>query len=206
MVLAFPECYINRIRKFVAFSKCIGMHFCCAVYHWFVSFFFLAVFHYMVLPHFIHWTNWRAFGFCFSSFWRLHINMFLITGCEAAGPYVRVCLMLYETATLFSKGAVPFCLNHSQSNGFWLLCIATDTWYCPFFCLVVAQSCPTLCDPMDYSPNRLLYPWDSPSKNTGVGCHFLLQGIFPTQGSNPRLLHCRQILYSLNLQGSPSLA
>ena len=31
-------------------------------------------------------------------------------------------------------------------------------------------------------------------KNTGVGCHFLLQGIFPTQGSNPRLLHCRQIL------------
>ena len=34
--------------------------------------------------------------------------------------------------------------------------------------------------------------WDSPGKNTGVGCHFLLQGIFPTQGSNPGLLHCRQ--------------
>ena len=41
---------------------------------------------------------------------------------------------------------------------------------------------------------RLQCPWDSPGKNTGVGCHFLLQGIFPTQGSNPGLLHCRQML------------
>ena len=37
------------------------------------------------------------------------------------------------------------------------------------------QSCPTLCNPRDSSPNRLLCPWDSPGKNTGVGCHFLLQ-------------------------------
>ena len=41
-------------------------------------------------------------------------------------------------------------------------------------------------------PTRLLCPWDSPGKNTGVGCHFLLQGIFPTQESNPGLPHCRQ--------------
>ena len=47
----------------------------------------------------------------------------------------------------------------------------------------VAQSCPTLCDPMDCSL-RLLHLWDSPGKNTGVGCHFLLQEIFPTQGLN----------------------
>ena len=38
-------------------------------------------------------------------------------------------------------------------------------------------------------------PWDSPSKNTGVGCYFLSQGIFPIQGSKPHLLHCRQILH-----------
>ena len=37
------------------------------------------------------------------------------------------------------------------------------------------QSCPTLCDPIDRQPNRLHSPWDSPGKNTGVGCHFLLQ-------------------------------
>ena len=44
-------------------------------------------------------------------------------------------------------------------------------------------------------PVRLLCPWDSPGKNTGVCCHLLLQGIFPTQESNPCLLHSRQILY-----------
>ena len=42
---------------------------------------------------------------------------------------------------------------------------------------------------------RLLCPWNSSDKNTGVTCHFLLQGIFPTQGSNPCLLHGRQFLY-----------
>ena len=53
------------------------------------------------------------------------------------------------------------------------------------------------------SPTRLLHPWGCPGKNTGVGCHFLLQGIFPTQGSNPGLLHWRQMLYPLSHQGSP---
>ena len=50
------------------------------------------------------------------------------------------------------------------------------------------QSCLTVCDPMDCSPPGSS-PWDFPGKNTGVGCHFLLQGIFPTQGSNPHLFH-----------------
>ena len=49
----------------------------------------------------------------------------------------------------------------------------------------------------------LLCPWDFPGKSTGVECHFLLQGIFPTQGSIPGLLHCRQTLYRLSHQGSP---
>ena len=43
-------------------------------------------------------------------------------------------------------------------------------------------------------------PWNSPGKNSGVGCHFLLQGIFPTQGSNPGHLHCGQTLYQLSHQ------
>ena len=51
---------------------------------------------------------------------------------------------------------------------------------------------------------RVLCPWDSPDKNTGVSCHFLLQGIFLYQGSNPGLLHCRQISYHLSYQGSPA--
>ena len=54
--------------------------------------------------------------------------------------------------------------------------------------------------------SRLLCPWDSPGKNIGVGCHFLLWGIFWTQGSNMHLLqlrHCRQILSPLSYLGSP---
>ena len=58
----------------------------------------------------------------------------------------------------------------------------------------IAQSCPTLCDPMDCSPPGSSVHGILPGKNTGVGCHFLLQGIFPTQGSNPSLPHCRQML------------
>ena len=69
--------------------------------------------------------------------------------------------------------------------------------------VLVAQSCLTLHDPIDCSAARLLCPWDSPGKNTGVGNHSLLQEIFPTQGLNPGLSRCRQILYHLSHQGSP---
>ena len=56
----------------------------------------------------------------------------------------------------------------------------------------VAQSYPTLCD------HGLFSPWNSPGQNTGVGSLFLLQGIFPTQGSNPGIPHCGEILYQLS--------
>ena len=52
-------------------------------------------------------------------------------------------------------------------------------------------------------PQGLHNPWNSPDQNTGVGSRSLLQGIFPTQGSNPGLLHCRQIVYHLSHKGSP---
>ena len=68
--------------------------------------------------------------------------------------------------------------------------------------VLVAHLCPALCNPMDCKPTRLLRPGDFPGKNTGVGCHFLLQGILPTQGLSPSLLHRRQILYHLSYQES----
>ena len=52
-------------------------------------------------------------------------------------------------------------------------------------------------------PHGLYSPWNSPGQNTGVGSLSLLQKIFPIQGLNPGLLHCRQILYQLSYQGSP---
>ena len=55
--------------------------------------------------------------------------------------------------------------------------------------------------PHGLQPARILCPWDSPGKNTGVGCQFHLQGIFPTQGSNPGFLHCRLILLTTKPPG-----
>ena len=61
-----------------------------------------------------------------------------------------------------------------------------------------AQSCSTLCDPIDCRPPGSSVHGDSPGKNPRVDGHALLQGIFLTQGSNPGVPHCRQILYILN--------
>ena len=66
-------------------------------------------------------------------------------------------------------------------------------------CMKSLQLYLTLCDPMDHRPPIIaLCPWDSPDKNTGVGCHALLQGIFPTPGLKSESLtslHWRQVLY-----------
>ena len=82
--------------------------------------------------------------------------------------------------------------------------IYTCVCVCARTCLVT-QLCLTFCNPMDCSPPGSSVHEDSPGKNTRVGCHALLQGIFPTQGSNPGLLLYRQILYCLSHQGSPRI-
>ena len=67
-----------------------------------------------------------------------------------------------------------------------------------YVCVLVTQQCPTLC-------GAIVCPWYFLGKNTGVGSHSLLQGIFPTQGWNPGLPHRRQILYHLCYLGSRCL-
>ena len=65
-------------------------------------------------------------------------------------------------------------------------------------CLLSSSAVSNSLRPHELQPSRRLCPWNFPGKNTGMGCHFLLQGIFPTQGSNlflPSLLHCRRLLY-----------
>ena len=66
---------------------------------------------------------------------------------------------------------------------------------------LVAQLCLSLLDPMDCRPPASSVHGDSPGKNTGVGFHSLLQGIFLTHRSNLGLWHCRQIIYHLSHQG-----
>ena len=63
----------------------------------------------------------------------------------------------------------------------------------------------TLCNFMKFSPPDSSVHEDSPCKNSGVGCHALLQGISLTQGLSPGLPHCRQILYRVSHQGSPRI-
>ena len=68
-----------------------------------------------------------------------------------------------------------------------------------FYCECQLLSCVLLFATL-WQPTRVLCPWDSPGKNTGMGCHSLFQGTFLTQGSNPSLLHCRWIPYRLSHQ------
>ena len=108
--------------------------------------------------------------------------------------------------------------QNSRQDGKWGCGVPADSvvweavWYLmPFYHSVtdsdhlskssqVAQSCPTFWDPMDCSLPGSSVHGIFPGKSTGVVCHFLLQGIFPTQGSNPGLQRCRQTLYHLSHQ------
>ena len=76
-------------------------------------------------------------------------------------------------------------------------------YFCIYICIccLVAKPCPALLQPRGLWPTKFLCPWDFPGKNTGVGCHFLLQGIFLTQGLNPHLLHWQSDSLPLNHQG-----
>ena len=76
-----------------------------------------------------------------------------------------------------------------------------EMWW--IYLYMLSHSVVSFCDPMDCG---FSVHGDSPGKNTGAGCHALLQVIFPTQGLNPVLLHCRQILYHLSHQGSPDIS
>ena len=67
----------------------------------------------------------------------------------------------------------------------------------------VSESCPVMSDSL--RPHGLYIPWNYVGQNTGMGSSSLLQGVFPTQGSNPCLPHCQEILYQLSHQGSPRI-
>ena len=96
---------------------------------------------------------------------------------------------------------------HPPSNWF----LKRYSWYLVYATIIperkeseseVTQSRPTRHDPMDSHLHQASPSMGFSGKSSGVGCHFLLQGIFPTQGSNPGLPHCRQTLYHLSHKGS----
>ena len=111
-----------------------------------------------------------------------------LPGCLLSGLLVIIFLSLHFISFTALTNFPSFHLVDSTSFIFCSLCMCYRAW-----------SCLTL---QPHEPTRLLCPWDFQGKNTGVGCHFLLQEIFPTQGLNPGLPHCRQMLYLLSHRGS----
>ena len=105
----------------------------------------------------------------------------------------------YRGSTWNSAPNMPSvqCISLNMLRSIVRVCVCV----CSCACYVTSVVSDSL-QPYGLQPTRFLYPWDSPAKNTGVGCHNFLQGILPTQGSNLRLLqllHCRRILYCLQI-------
>ena len=98
----------------------------------------------------------------------------------------------------------PF-LSCSFSVSLAHICMCVCVCVCVCMLCLAAKSCLTLCDPIDCSPLGSFVHGILQAENTGVGYHALLQGIFPTQGSNSDLPCYRQILYQLSHQGSPEI-
>ena len=115
--------------------------------------------------------------------------------CASTELHLYLCDYWNEISLKYEvdEGLTALCSLITGTNEESLTCLGTQC----VSCSVVSDSF----QPHGLQPAKLLWPWNSPGKNTGVGCHRLLQRIFPTQGSNPRLLHCRQILYGLSHLG-----
>ena len=106
--------------------------------------------------------------------------------------------MIYPQSSLVDPG--QFFLAVSIIDHIPVTSVLLSGYVCVWVCVCVCVSHPVISDslwPHRLWPTRLLYPWNSPGKNTGVGCHSLFYGFFLTQASNPCFLHCRQILYHL---------
>ena len=125
---------------------------------------------------------------------------------DSGYAFLGTCFFLLSLAPWFQTGSFkdyiyPSGIEKTQINTEYNeLCMkACSNAKWKWSCSVVSDSM----RPYGLQPTRLLHPWGFPGKGAGVDCHFLLQGIFPTQESNPGLPHCRQMLYRLSHQGSP---
>ena len=125
--------------------------------------------------------------------------------CQPLGPSL---FLLCSLNSAFGQHNNPsFSGLYLWANGVswhWTVQITICCWC---YCCSVIELCPTptLLRSPGLWPTRLLHPWDFPGKNTGVGCHFLLQGILPTHGLNPCLLHWQADSLPLSHQGNPNL-
>ena len=116
-------------------------------------------------------------------------------GCSSDTTQLSQCLFLSESYAETSEFIFGVCRRGSRMNS--IIMTMRETLITTFALSHFSRVQP-FATPWTIYSTRFLCPWGSPGKNTAVGCHFLFQGIFPTQGLNPRLLcllYCRQILY-----------
>ena len=154
----------------------------------------LIVFVCFVVPLFLYF---HAFFLCNLMIFFSSMLTFLSFCISTIGLFFTLRLM-YNNITVYLKlitSLIPF-----RSSTFLLFPpFYISLLMCACMCAKWLESCLTLCDPVDSSVHaRFLCPWDSSVKNTGLGCHALFQGIFPTQGSNHvSYVSCigRQVLY-----------
>ena len=118
------------------------------------------------------------------------------------GPGTKILHALGQLACLNKRShTLQIRLDSAKSKFINSLIILNSAGMC-----LLAQSCPTLCDPVDCSPPGSSVHGNSPDKNARVDCHALLQGIFATLGLNPGLPHYKRILHHLSHQGNPYVA
>ena len=151
----------------------------------------------------LYWGR-RQTVWVMSHVWVISSQFFCCSVSTQLGQVKEWAWVLRETGLITDETYIQNRAEHSQGRRFaeqlgpkstsWKT-ILTGWW---FSHLVVFNSY----DPVDCSPPVSSVHGDFPGKNTGMGCHFLFQGIFPTQELNPGLLHCRQILYQLSYEGS----
>ena len=129
---------------------------------------------------------------------------------EVLGSWILAWRILSITLPVCKMSAIVWHFEHSLALLFFGIGMKTDFFqfcgYCWVFqicCHIVSESCSVVSNSLQ--PHGLWSPWNSLGQNTGVGSLSLLQGIFPTQRSNPGLPHCRQILSQLSHMGSPLL-
>ena len=128
----------------------------------------------------------------------LYLKMFSV-------PYVLICIMsfwfkcyLISIVTSLTNNilGVSFIISNQMEKFYFNFGLTFNA------CMLSLQLCSTL-QPHELQPTRLICPQNSLGKNIGMGSHFLLQGIFLTQGSNRGFLHCKQIPYCLHHQEAP---
>ena len=112
---------------------------------------------------------------------------------------ISYCKNLFFFVCKMGVGFLSIFLNYCGYNKYTSILIHMwDIYMLVYLYIMKSESCSVVSDSLQ--PHGLHSPWNSPGQNTGVGSLSRLQGIFPTQGSNPGLPHCRQILYHLSHQ------